>query len=340
MRSHQITIKDIARQLNISASTVSRALQDHKDISDKTKEKVKALAKEMNYQPNAIALSLQRSKSNIIGIIVPQIVHHFFSTVISGIEEFAGKSAYNVIICQSNESPEREIINTQTLISSRVAGIIVSRTKYTEDYAHFQSVIANNIPIVFFDRTIHELQTDRVVIDDYKAAFEATEHLIKTACKKLIHFAGPENLKISSKRMWGFRDALKKYSIPFKDEYVIKADNIYEGEKETEKLILSGKIPDGIFAVNDETAAGALNALKKYHIKIPEQVSIMGFTNGLVSTITTPTLSTVEQNGFLMGYKSAELLIKRIENNELPIIKEIIPTKLILRDSTKKIKTG
>jgi DNA-binding LacI/PurR family transcriptional regulator len=338
MRSRQVTIKDIAKQLGISASTVSRALQDHKDISDQTKLRIKALAKEMNYQPNAIALSLQRSKSNVIGIIVPQIVHHFFSTVISGIEEYAGKKGYHVIICQSNESPEREVVNTQTLISSRVAGIIVSGTKYTEHFEHFQTVLDSNIPIVFFDRTIHDLRTDRVVIDDYKAAFEATEHLIKTGCKNIIHFSGPENLKISAKRMWGYRDALKKYAIPFKEENIIKADNIYEGEKETENLINNRQVPDGIFAVNDETAAGALTALKKHNIKIPDQVSVMGFTNGLVSTITIPTLSTVEQNGFLMGYKSAELLIKRIENNDLPEVNEIIPTKLILRDSTRKMK--
>ncbi len=338
MRSRQITIKDIAKQLGISASTVSRALQDHKDISEETKHRVKALAKEMHYQPNAIALSLQRSKSNVIGIIVPQIVHHFFSTVISGIEEYAGKSGYNVIICQSNESPEREKNNTQTLISSRVAGIIVSSTKYTEQYAHFNNVTDSNIPMVFFDRIIHELDTDRVVIDDYKAAYDATEYLIKTGCKHIVHFSGPENLKISAKRMWGFRDALKRNGIPFKEEYVIKADNIYEGEKETEKLIVNKKLPEGIFAVNDETAAGALNALKKHNIAIPDEVSVMGFTNGLVSTITIPTLSTVEQNGYMMGFKSAELLIKRIENPDLPHVNEIIPTKLILRESTKKLK--
>jgi LacI family transcriptional regulator len=340
MRSRQITIKDIAKQLGVSASTVSRALQDHKDISEETKQRIKALAKEMHYQPNAIALSLQRSKSNVIGIIVPQIVHHFFSTVISGIEEYANTFGYNVIICQSNESPEREKNNTQTLISSRVAGIIVSGTKYTEHFEHFNAVKESNIPMVFFDRIIHDLETDRVVIDDYKAAYDATEHLIKTGCKKIVHFAGPENLKISAKRMWGFRDALKKYSIPFKEDYVIKADNIYEGEKETENLIRLKRIPDGIFAVNDETAAGALNALKKHNIHVPGDVSVMGFTNGLVSTITVPTLSTVEQNGFTMGYKSAELLIKRIENPDLPYANEIIPTKLILRESTKKTKNN
>ena len=338
MRSSQVTIKDIAKQLGISASTVSRALKDHPDISEKTKIKVKDLAKELNYKPNAIALSLQSSKSNVIGIIVPQIVHHFFSTVISGIEEYASKKGYNVLICQSNETVEKEILNTQTLISGRVDGIIVSRTKNTEDFKHFRNIENNNIPMVFFDRTCHGLKTDKVIIDDYKAAFEATEYLIQTGCKNPVHFSGPENLKISSKRMWGFRDALKKYNIDFKEEYVIKADNLIDGQRETEKLIRNKTIPDGIFAVNDMTAAGAINALKKYNIKIPDKVSVIGFTNGLISTITDPPMTTVEQNGFKMGYKSAELLVKRIENIDTPFISEIIPTKLIIRDSTKKLK--
>ncbi len=336
MRSLQVTIKDIAKQLGISASTVSRALKDHPDISEKTKIKVKALAKELNYKPNAIALSLQSSKSNIIGIIVPQIVHHFFSTVISGIEEYAGKKGYNVLICQSNESIDKEITNTQTLISSRVDGIIVSRTKNTEDFKHFRNIQNSFIPLVFFDRTCHGLKTDKVIIDDYKAAYEATEYLIRTGCKNIVHFSGPENLKISSKRMWGFRDALKKNSIPFKEEYIINADNLEDGQNETEKLIRNNKIPDGIFAVNDMTAAGAINALKKYNIKIPDKVSVIGFTNELISAITDPPMTTVEQNGYIMGCKTAELLIKRIENIDAPFISEIIPTKLIIRDTTKK----
>jgi DNA-binding LacI/PurR family transcriptional regulator len=337
MRSSQITIKDIAKQLGISASTVSRALKDHPDISEKTKLKVKELAKELNYKPNVIALSLQRSKSDVIGIIVPQIVHHFFSTVISGIEEYCNKKGYNVLICQSNESVEREVANTQTLISGRVDGIIVSRTKFTENFEHFIGVQKSHIPMVFFDRTCHGLQTDKVIIDDYKAAFEATEYLIHSGCKELIHFAGPENLKISAKRMWGFIDALKKNNLQFDDKQVIKADSFTEGKYETEKIIQSGNLPDGIFTVNDMTAAGVIQTLKRHHIHIPEQISVFGFTNGLISTITHPPLSTVEQNGYLMGYKSAELLINRIENKEIPYVTEIIPTKLLIRESTKNI---
>ena len=337
MKSHQITIKDIAKILGISASTVSRALKDHPDISFETKKKVKELAEELKYKPNAIALSLQSNKSHIIGIIVPQIVHHFFSTVISGIEEYAGDKAYNIIITQSNESPEKEISNCQTLLSGRVDGIIISRTKDTENFDHFRNVLNTGTPIVFFDRTCHGINTDKVVIDDYKAAYEATEYLIKTGCKNLLHFSGPENLKISSKRMWGFADALKKNNFPFNENLIIKADSFDEGRKMIFKLYKENKLPDGLFTVNDMTAAGAMSALNELKIKIPEEVSVFGFTNGIISQITSPSLSTVEQNGHLMGYTAAEILINKIDNETNDVLTKILPTKLIIRNSTRQL---
>ncbi len=337
MKSHQITIKDIAKMLGISASTVSRALKDHPDISTETKEKVKGLAKKLNYKPNAIALSLQSNRSRIIGIIVPQIVHHFFSTVISGIEEYAAKKAYNIIITQSNESSEKEIDNCRTLLSGRVDGMIVSRTKDTEDFSHFRNVLKTGTPIVFFDRTCHGIKTDKVIIDDYKAAFEATEYLIKTGCKNLLHFSGPENLKISSKRMWGFADALKRNGFNFDENLILQADTFKKGKELIFKLHKEGKLPDGIFTVNDMTAAGVLNALNELNVKVPGEVSVFGFTNGIISKMTYPQLSTVEQNGYLMGYTAAEILINKIENETEEITTKIISTKLIIRNSTKKI---
>ncbi len=336
MRSHQVTIKDIAKILGISASTVSRALKDHPDISEETKEKIKKLAKKLNYKPNAIALSLQSSKSHIIGIIVPQIVHHFFSTVISGIEEYAGEKGYNIIITQSNESPEKEIANCRTLLSGRVDGMIVSRTKNTENFDHFKNILNTGTPIVFFDRTCHGIKTDKVIIDDYKAAYDATEYLIKTGCKNLLHFAGPENLKISSKRMWGFADALKRNDMTFNEDIVYNADTFEKGYDLIFDLYKKNKLPDGIFTVNDMTAAGILKALNELKIKVPDEISIFGFTNGIVSSITSPSLSTVEQNGYLMGWSAAEILINKIENETTEIISKVIPTKLVLRNSTKK----
>ncbi len=337
MKSHQVTIKDIAKILDISASTVSRALKNHPDISIETKNKVKKLADKLKYKPNAIALSLQSNKSHIIGIIVPQIVHHFFSTVISGIEELAADKGYNIIITQSNESQKKELANCQTLLSGRVDGMIVSRTKDTENFDHFRNILNTGTPIVFFDRTCHGIKTDKVIIDDYKAAYDATEYLIKTGCKNLLHFAGPENLKISSKRMWGFADALKRNNLSFNEEMIYSADNFSKGYNLTYELYKNNHLPDGIFTVNDMTAAGTLNALNELKIKVPEEISVFGFTNGIISQITSPSLSTVEQNGYLMGYSAAEILINKIENETTDIISKIIPTKLIIRNSTKKL---
>ncbi|NOZ34014.1 MAG: LacI family transcriptional regulator [Chlorobi bacterium] len=337
MKSHQVTIKDIAKILDISASTVSRALKDHPDISIETKNKVKKLADKLKYKPNAIALSLQSNKSHIIGIIVPQIVHHFFSTVISGIEELAADKGYNIIITQSNESQKKELDNCQTLLSGRVDGMIVSRTKDTENFDHFRNILNTGTPIVFFDRTCHGIKTDKVIIDDYKAAYDATEYLIKTGCKNLLHFAGPKNLKISSKRMWGFADALKRNNLSFNEEMIYSADNFSKGYNLTYELYKNNHLPDGIFTVNDMTAAGTLSALNELKIKVPEEISVFGFTNGIISQITSPSLSTVEQNGYLMGYSAAEILINKIENETTDIISKIIPTKLIIRNSTKKL---
>ncbi len=337
MKIHQVTIKDLAKKLGISASTVSRALKDHPDISDETKKKVQELAKSLNYKPNAIALSLKSSRSHIIGLIVPQIVHHFFSSVISGIEEYAAEKSYNIIITQSNENPEKEILNCKTLLSGRVDGMIVSRTKDTENFDHFQNVLNTGTPIVFFDRTCHGINTDKVIIDDYKAAYNATEYLIKTGCKTLLHFSGPEKLKISAKRMWGFVDALKKNNIPFQENMIIKADSFEEGRRMIFELHKKNKLPDGLFTVNDMTAAGAISALNELNIKIPDEISVFGFTNGAISEITSPSLATVEQNGYLMGWSAAEILINKIENDTKEIISKVIPTKLVIRNSVKRI---
>jgi len=215
--------------------------------------------------------------------------------------------------------------------------MIISRTKDTENFDHFKNILNTGTPIVFFDRTCHGIKTDKVVIDDYKAAYDATEYLIKTGCKKLIHFAGPENLKISSKRMWGFADALKKNGIHFDETLVHKTDTFDEGRQLIFELHKNNNLPEGIFTVNDMTAAGAMSALNELQIKIPEEISVFGFTNGIISKITSPSLSTVEQNGYLMGYTAAEILINKIENETEEILSKVIPTKLIIRESTKHL---
>lgn len=335
--SHNITIKDIAKALGVSASTVSRALKDHPDISEKTKKKVQELATQLKYKPNTIALSLRSSRSHIIGVIIPQIVHHFFSSVISGIEEIAFERGYHVMICQSNESFEREVMNTQLLLASRVDGIIISITKDTNNFEHLHDIQKNEIPVVFFDRICPEIQADRVVINDYQAAFDMVAHLLEQGARKIVHFAGPQHLEIGRKRQQGYLDALKKHGIPPDEKLIYTCDMHEQAIKNTKAMIERDNLPDAIFAVNDSTAIGALSVLKEHHIPVPGQVRIAGFTNGHISTVTDPPLTTIDQHAIKMGQKAIEVLLSRIENtNTQPPKTYQIPHELIIRGSTSE----
>lgn len=337
MRSNQVTIKDLARELGISPSTVSRALKDHPDISIETKKAVQELAKKLNYQPNAIALSLKHSKTFTIGVIIPETVHYFFSTVISGIEDVAYDAGYNIMICQSNELYDREKSNANMLYSNRVDGLLVSLAKETRDYNHLEFFQQNNIPIVCFDRGVSQLNCDQIIIDDYTAAFDITNYLIKQGHKKLVHLAAPQHLAIGINRKNGFVDALNNNNIPFSEDQIILADKFDRATEVIEELITSNKLPDGIFAANDLTALGAMRALKKHKIAIPEQVGIAGFGNGQNAVLTDPPLTTINQNGYNMGKKAAEVLLRRIKNNteEYKLAEHIIETELIIRESIR-----
>ncbi len=336
--STQITIKDIAKALGISASTVSRALKDHPDISKETKIAVNELAKKLRYKPNAVALSLKNSKTNTIGVIIPEIVHYFFSSVISGIEDVAYDAGYNVMICQSNEKYDREIINTQALLSNRVEGALISISKQTTDFAHLQILEESGIPMVFFDRVPTGFDTDIVIIDDQKAAYNAVCHLIESGCKQIAHLAAPDSLAIGKYRLEGYKDALKEYNIPYDEDYVIVADSFDLAVAATRKLIQLSSPPDGIFTVNDLTAVGVMKTLQKMGIAVPEKVAIMGFSAGSYSDITTPTLSSVDQHGYKMGVKAATVLLKRIETQRIGHGETFyIDTNLVIRESTKKI---
>lgn len=337
-RKGQVTIKDIARELNISPSTVSRALKNHPDISKKTTEAVHELAKRYHYKPNAVALSLRSSKTNMIGVLIPNIVHYFFSSVISGIEHVTNEQGYNVMICQSNENSEREIATLQTLTNARVDGILLSVSKNTFDNAPYQELVDNNIPLVFFDRAAKDIMADKVVIDDVKGAYIATEHLIKQGCKKILHLAAPQNLMIGQRRKEGYRKALEAYDIPFEESLVIKCDSREEAIEVMNDVYKKGVNPDGIFAVNDLTATGVLRVVKKHGYRIPEDVKVVGFSDGFVANVTDPTLTTIDQHGFEMGKEAAQLLLKRINNeisNYSPVTK-VIPTNLIIRESTQE----
>ncbi len=332
------TIKDIAKALGISASTVSRALKDHPDISRETKEAVNELAKKMHYKPNAVALSLKHSKTNTIGVIIPQIVHYFFSSVISGIEDVAYDAGYNVMICQSNEKYEREIINTQALLTNRVEGALISLSKETHEYGHLNNLEENGIPVVYFDRIPEETNVDNVIIDDRKAAYNATIHLIETGCTRIAHLAAPFNLGIGKKRLEGYKQALADHQVPFREEYVIVADSFELANQATRQLMHLPNPPDGIFTVNDHTAVGVLKTLEKINVQVPRQVAVIGFSAGFFSDITTPTLSSVDQHGYEMGVKATQVLLDRIHSGQKGEGKTYyVETNLVIRESTKKM---
>jgi len=333
----QITIKDLAKQLGISPSTVSRALKDHPDISPTTKKSVKDLAIKLNYTPNAIALSLRNRKTYTLGVIIPEIIHHFFSCVISGIEEIAVNNGFNVMIFQSNEKYEREVSICNALIANHVDGVLVSISKETRKYNHFKKLKSAGIPLIFFDRICKDVDTDRIITDDYNGAFTAVEHLINIGCKRIAHLSASQHLIIGQKRQMGYIDALKKHKLKPNQKLIIKCDNKDKALIETNKLMKLPEPPDGIFAVNDLTAAGALYALKKLKYRVPEDVAIVGFTDGMVSTITDPTLTTVEQHGFDMGQIATKMLLRRINSYEdYETITKIIKTNLIIRESTQR----
>jgi LacI family transcriptional regulator len=340
MKKGQVTIKDIARELGISPSTVSKALKEHPDISPATKKAVRELVIKWNYKPDPIALSLLSGQSKIIGVIVPEIVHYFFSTVISGIEDFAYGSGYHVMFCQSNETYLREVQAVQTLLSSRVDGILVSVAKVTRDFEHFRKIIDDRIPLVFFDRICDEIETDRVIVDDETGAYEAVKHLIKTGCRNIIHLSGPPDLNIGRDRKNGYIKALKDYNLPVLEENIINCDTSGEAVKVVPGLLNRKNKPDGIFAVNDLTAAEAMKIVKQGGYKVPEDISIVGFTSGMISDITDPSLTSVEQHGYIIGEEAVKLLIGRIERKkEMPFQTKIIRTELVIKDSTRRNAT-
>ena len=337
MRKGKITIKDIAKELGISPSTVSKALKGHHDISSITKQSVKDLADKWNYKPNQIALSLKSGSSKTIGVIVPEIVHYFFSTVISGIEDLAYTSGYHVIFCQSSEQYAREVKAVETLLSSRVDGILVSVSKATEKFDHFRKIEENGIPLVFFDRVCEDIDTDRVIVDDESGAYEAARHLITIGCKNIIHLSGPPNLLIGKNRADGFTRALREFNLPVGENNIIRCDSPEDAALVVPGLLKRENRPDGIFAVNDLTAAAAMRIILDMGYKVPDDIAVVGFTGGLIPSITNPALTSVEQHGYLIGKEAVRLLIDRLEkDHDSPSQTKIIKTELVIKGSTRR----
>jgi len=335
MAHHFVTIKDIARILNISVSTVSRALRDAYDVKKETREKVLALAAEIKYKPNFNAIGLAQRSTHHIGVILPYITNYYFATVITGIQEIAYQKDYNITIFLTNDSPERELAITRNLAVSSFDGLLVSVS--SDSCSHFQDLINLGLPIVFFDRVPAEIKTSKVMQDDYNGAFEAVEHLVRQGYSRIAHIAGPRGLGFTQKRLQGYRDALAKHQIPVREDWIIFSGFSQEsGEQDTLQLLKCKPRPDAIFAVNDRKAVGALMALKKKNIRAGKHVGVVGFTNDPISTIISPTLTTVAEPAFEVGKLSCELLIKHIGKKKFYPEEITLSGKLIIRESTMR----
>ena len=343
----KVTLKQIARELDVSISTVSKALRNSVEISDDTKQKVQAFAKLYNYRPNNIALSLKNRKTNTIGIIIPEIVHHFFSKVIRGVELVANKRGYNVIIGLSNESFSKEVINMEMLANGSIDGFILSLSKETllqQDYHHFNETISQGMPIVMFDRVVNEIECDKVIIDDYNGAKNAVNKLISNGCKHIALVTTRDYVSVGKLRTQGYMEALSENGLKLESDLILKLDDTLNFEErldileaEISTLFKTNDKIDGVFAVNELYALSAMKVARQFGFSVPEDIQIIGFTDGVLSKHATPSLSTVSQHGQMMGEKAAELLINRLENEDSEEVYQtlVIETNLVERESTK-----
>ena len=335
-----ITLKEIATKLGISITTVSKALKGYPDVSEKTRNAVLELAKSLHFTPNSFAVNLRTKESRTIGLVIPEVVHHFFSNVINGIIDEAEKNNYLVIIVQSGESLALEIKQIELLLNKRVDGIIISLSNESNDDEHIKQIIEREIPLVMFDKISKLIKCSKVIINDQKAAFEATQHLIDAGCKKIVHIRGPVNPQNAIDRFLGYKKALEKNNIQYNSNLVYTCKNVTfnEGKEFAEKIISDHPDVDGIFAVTDLVAVGVLDYFNKVNIKVPNQVKLIGFSNWFMSQVITPKLSTVDQPSYEMGVKSFNLLMEEMiaRRESKPFLTKTIElsTSIIAREST------
>ena len=339
-RNIPITMKDIARELGVSVATVSRALRDSPRISEEQRVRINRYAREHNYIPNVLAESLRNSRKKplkIIGVIVPQFAHFYFSSVLSGIEQEATSRGYTIIVGQSNEQYYREVLLCQRFYEHKVCGIIVSQAKDTQKYDHFKKLIDHGVPLIFYDRICTGIDTNRVVVDDYQGAFNAVSHLIHTGCRHIAYYGSPMTLEISKNRYNGYRDALLKNGLKPEERFFRICDNRADAEAITPDILSQEAIPDAFFAVNDDTAIGILYTAKRMGYQVPQDISICGFTNGQRAVACDPMLTTVEQRGVMVGEEAANILISKVEGI-LPMDhteKRVVRTRLVMRGTTR-----
>ena len=331
------TIKDIARQLNISISTVSRAMRNAPDVNTDTRKAVIALSEELSYQPNKLALSLKQKQTHNIGVIVPNL-DYVLSTMVKGIDEVALEAGYTVMVCQSNESFGREIVNTRRLLDSLVDGFIISVSSETKVFDHFKKIQEKEMPMVVFDRVTPHLKAPSVRIDNMDGGFQATEHLIEQGYKRIAILAGPKNLGISNSRLEGYLNALNKYKIKPDSDLIIHCDfNQDYAYLATQELLTGKKRPDAVFTISDRMAIGAMLAIKEKGLNMPHDIGLVGFNNEPVTNLVTPRISSVDQPAFELGKVAAKLFIERVHNSDMAHIEEVLKPKLYVRESSQRI---
>jgi LacI family transcriptional regulator len=335
MKKNHIGIKDIAKALAISVSTVSRALRDTYDVSPETKKRVLEVAKELNYKPNLNASALASGNTRNIGIMIPFVTNYYFSTVISGIQEIAYRNGYNIVLFITNDDSKRENEIIRSLPITGLDGLLVSVSSGCRNSEQFQKLMDDGIPIVFFDRVPQDIKASKVLQDDFHGAFYATEHLIKNGYTRIAHIAGPKHLSFTQDRVKGYLEALKKYHLPMREEWIIYSGFSQEnGSQDMLYLLEIEETPNAVFGVNDRKAVGVILTLKERNIQVGIEIGVVGFTNDPISTIVEPSLTTIEEPALEIGRNSCSLLIKHISNKYFEPRDIVLPGKLIVRKSS------
>ena len=339
-KKKEVTIYDLAKELGLSPSTISRALNNQKSIGEKTTDKVKKVALRMGYRPNSIAASLRNNKSKTIGVMIARINRPFISSLISGVEDAARKADHNVIISQSNDKYENEVKNAKAMYDSRIGGLIVSLAMETTNTDHFKQFVEQEIPIVFVDRVPREFNSYRVIIDNYTAGYRATKHLIEEGCTRIAHFAGAQHVNVYNLRKKGYLDALQENGLEVDENLIVDLDTMSfeEGREATNKILDLPKPPDGIFSSNDTAAVSAVLCAKERNVKIPEELAIIGFNDDPMASIVEPSLSTVSHPAIKMGEISTQRILEHSSSNLGSSISEItmLDTEIIVRNSSKR----
>lgn len=336
----QATLKDLAKRLGLAPSTISRALKGHPDISKETQLKVRKLAEEMNYSPNTIAASLRCRKSNFIAVIVPEIDCDFYAAFVDGVENILYNNDYYTILFQSRDDCMQEAEICRKVVAGRMKGVLISMAKTTRSIAPFLQMKEEGVAILFFDRIAGGMDTDRVVSDDFGGAYKAVSHLISEGCRKIVHYAGEQYIQVFQKRRAGYIKALQDAGIPADERLIVPCEEEATARRITSQVIEAYR-PDGIFAVNDRTAAETLSVLKGMGYRVPEDIAVCGFSDDRIAEVTDPSLTSVNRSAKEMGKIAAELLLKRMRSVEdEPTVTKILETRLKIRKSTKKQKAG